>query len=65
VKRCVDSLISNLEATGMIQVVRDENGRPIETKIIRLVGIPSDEAVGKPALVQEDTLSERDDERDL
>jgi hypothetical protein len=34
----VNTLISYLEAAGQIEVVRDEDGRPIQTKIIRLSG---------------------------
>lgn len=35
----IDALISYLEAAGAIRVVRDEDGRPIETQIIRLSGV--------------------------
>jgi gas vesicle protein len=36
VRHYINALITYLEAAGMIQVRRDENGRPIETRIIRL-----------------------------
>jgi hypothetical protein len=39
----VNALISYLEAAGQIEVVRDEDGRPIQTKIIRLSGTMSGE----------------------
>jgi hypothetical protein len=43
----VNALISYLEAAGQIEVVRDETGRPIQTKIIRLKGIASEEEAGR------------------
>jgi hypothetical protein len=36
VRHYVDALISYLEAAGAIEVRRDDAGRPIETRIIRL-----------------------------
>jgi hypothetical protein len=36
VRHYINALITYLEAAGAISVVRDENGRPIETTIIRL-----------------------------
>jgi hypothetical protein len=39
----VNALISYLEAAGQIEVVRDEDGRPIQTRIIRLESIASEE----------------------
>jgi hypothetical protein len=38
VSHYINALISYLEAAGAISVVRDEAGRPIETRIIRLSG---------------------------
>jgi hypothetical protein len=35
-------------AAGQIEVVRSEDGRPIQTRIIRLEGIASEEEVGAP-----------------
>ncbi len=43
----VNALISYLEAAGQIEVVRDEAGRPIQTKIVRLKGIASEEEAGQ------------------
>ena len=36
VRHYINALITYLEAAGEIQVRRDENGRPIETRIIQL-----------------------------
>jgi predicted transcriptional regulator len=36
VRHYIDALITYLEAAGAISVVRDEEGRPIETKILNL-----------------------------
>jgi hypothetical protein len=43
----VNALISYLEAAGQIEVVRDEAGRPIQTKIVRLKGVASEEEAGQ------------------
>jgi hypothetical protein len=40
----VNALISYLEAAGQIEVVRDEGGRPIQTKIVALRGLANEEA---------------------
>ena len=43
VRHYVNALISYLEGAGVIRVVRDDNDRPIETKIIRISGISGGE----------------------
>jgi hypothetical protein len=43
----VNGLISYLENAGQIEVVRDEDGRPIQTKIVRLIGNASEEEAGR------------------
>jgi hypothetical protein len=50
----VNALISYLEAAGQIEVVRDEDGRPIQTRIIRLEGIASEEEVRSPTVTQDE-----------
>jgi hypothetical protein len=67
VRNYIDALISYQEAKGVIKVVRDEQGRPIRTQILRLEGIPppdASELSGSFTLTQEDppTNSERDRE---
>ena len=49
----INALISYLEAAGEIRVVRNGNGRPIKTEIIRVIGIASEEAVGSPLVLQD------------
>jgi hypothetical protein len=49
----VNTLISYLEAAGQIEVVRDEAGRPVQTRIIRLEGITSEEEVWSPTVTQD------------
>jgi hypothetical protein len=50
----VNALISYLEAAGQIEVVRGEDGRPIQTRIIRPGGIASEEEVWSPTVTQEE-----------
>ena len=52
----VNALISYLEAAGQIEVVRSEDGRPIQTRIIRLEGIASEEEVWSSAVTQDEPL---------
>jgi hypothetical protein len=48
----VNALISYLEAGGQIEVVRDEDGRPIQTKIVRSKDIASEEEAGRLTATQ-------------
>jgi hypothetical protein len=59
VRHYLNALITYLEAAGMIQVRRDENGRPIETWIIRLSAAMS----GVSGVSATPTLQERPAQR--
>jgi hypothetical protein len=54
----VNALLSYLEAAGQIEVVRDETGRPIQTKIIRSKGIASEEEAGRLTTTREEPPEE-------
>jgi hypothetical protein len=50
----VNALISYLEAAGQIEVVRDEGGGPIQTRIVSLIGLANEEEAGRLTATQEE-----------
>ena len=64
IRHYINALISYLEAAGAIRVVRDENGRPIKTQIIRVSGVIEGKsgAVATPTVRQGDPPADQGEE---